>query len=246
MKIKLLSDLHMEGYKFTYEYAGEDVVVLAGDIHDRNRHHTLLNQIPKQIPILMVAGNHEYYGSEFNSVDEWLSNIHTEFPNFRYLQNESVKIKGIDFYGGTMFTDFRLYGETESWFAMMNAKEGIADFHWIMKNDRRWSPNDHVEEHENFREGLEKFLEEEHENRVVISHFMPSDKVANPKFAGSKLNPYFISNMERFMGWKGLWLCGHGHSSADVTIGDTRIVMNPRGYGDENVWGFNPSLVLEI
>jgi len=234
MKIKLLSDLHMEGYYFQYEDSGEDVIVLAGDIHDRNRHHDLLNQMPKHIPILMVAGNHEYYGSEFNSVNEWLGNLHTEFTNFRYLQNEAVKIKGIDFYGGTMFTDFRLYGETEAWFAKMHAKDMIADFHWIMKNDRRWTPSDHEEEHEAFKEGLEKFLKEDHEKRVVISHFMPTDKVCNPIFAGSKMSPYFTANMERYMGWKGLWLCGHGHSSGDVMVGDTRVVMNPKGYGSEN------------
>lgn len=246
MKIRLLSDLHMEGYHFMYEYAGEDLVVLAGDIHTIGRHPDLINQIPVDIPILMVAGNHEYYSTEFGATNEYLKDLENRFTNFHYLQNEPIEIGGVHFYGGTMFTDFKLYGETEAWFAKMDAKECIADFHWIMKNDRRWTVTDHEEEHQLFREGLELFLKDEHDKRVVITHFMPTDKVSNPMYAGNKMNPYFTANMERFMGWKGLWLCGHGHSSADVMIGDTRVVINPKGYGRENLKGFNPNLILEI
>jgi hypothetical protein len=75
---------------------------------------------------------------------------------------------------------------------------------------------------------------------------MPSEKMSDRKYVGDAMNPFFIANMEKYMGWKGLWLCGHGHSSGDVMVGDTRIVMNPRGYGDENVWGFNSNLILEV
>lgn len=31
-KVRLLSDLHMEGYTFQYKYIGEDILILAGDI----------------------------------------------------------------------------------------------------------------------------------------------------------------------------------------------------------------------
>ena len=105
---------------------------------------------------------------------------------------------------------------------------------------------DHEEEHDKFKEGLTKFVAENHEKRVVISHFMPTSKVADPRFEGSRLNPYFTADMESFMGWDGLWLCGHGHSSADVMIGNTRVVMNPKGYARENDRDFNRRLIVEI
>jgi len=38
---------------------------------------------------------------------------------------------------------------------------------------------------------------------------------------------------------------GHPHDSFDYTVGDTRIVCNPRGYDDENRQ-FNPMLVLKV
>jgi len=242
----------MEGYYFQYEYNDEDLVVLAGDIHSRGRHRELIYQIPFDVPIIMVAGNHEYYDSDFAVVNKFLKKLEILHPNFHFLQNESIEIDGVHFYGGTMFTDFRLYGETESWFSKQHAKAAIADFQWITNNGRLWTVIDHEEEHQKFRDGLETFIAQKHERQVVISHFMATDKVANPKFAGSNINPYFTANMERFMGWKGLWLCGHGHSSADVMIGDTRVVMNPRGYGQENAvhtkerYGFLKNFILEI
>ena len=238
----------MEGYRFDYEYAGEDVVVLAGDIHCQDRHPDLLDQICKfqNIQIILVAGNHEYYGSEFSEVNEYLSNLQNRYPNVHYLENNSIKIDGVNFYGGPMFTDFMLYGEGESFVCKLEARHGIADFRYIETNGVRWGTGDHIAQHELYVKGLEQFLAEEHEKRVVISHFMPTEKLTHPRFSGSPLNPFFTSNMERYMGWPGLWLCGHGHDSADIMVGDTRVVMNPRGYGDENVWGFNPNLILEI
>jgi predicted phosphohydrolase len=248
MKIKLLSDLHMESYKFTYEYAGEDVVVLAGDIHTRNRHEEIISQIHAAQPnldIIFITGNHEYYGEEFSVVNEWFSNQAETHNHVHFLENTSIKLNGVNFYGGPMFTDFKLYGESSAHDSMMIARN-IADFRYIGTNGTRWVIQDHIDEHARFVTGLEKFLQQDHEKRVVISHFMPSEKMSHRKYVGDAMNPFFIANMEKYMGWKGLWLCGHGHSSGDVMVGDTRIVMNPRGYGDENVWGFNSNLILEV
>jgi predicted phosphodiesterase len=244
MKIRLLSDLHLEGYRFDYEYAGEDVVVLAGDIHSQGRHRYFLNTINPNVPIIMVAGNHEYYGSDFDDTNEYLQQLENTFPNFHYLQNESLHINGVDFFGGTMFTDMKLYNDVNS--AKMYASQGIADFTWISKGSKRWSTNDHTAEHEVFSNKLQSFLKEKHSKRVVVSHFVPSMVCADPQFDGSMLNPYFISEMDKYMGWDGLWLFGHTHSSMDKMVGNTRLVCNPRGYGTENSHGFNDKLILEI
>ena len=244
MKIRLLSDLHLEGHRFDYEYAGEDLVVLAGDIHTQSRHANFLSTINSNVPIIMVAGNHEYYGSDIEFTDAYLHHLETVLPNFHYLQNESLHIKGVDFFGGTMFTDMKLYNDVDS--AKMYASQGIADFTWISKDNKRWSTDNHIDAHKVFSERLQSFLKEEHSKRVVISHFVPSMVCADPQFDGSLLNPYFISEMDKYMGWDGLWLFGHTHSSMDKMVGDTRLVCNPRGYGSENSHGFNDKLILEI
>ena len=249
MKIRLISDIHMEGYAYTYKFIGEDLIVLAGDIHTNNRHHMLLDQMPTNIPILMVPGNHEYYYSDFDSVNIYLKNLESIYTNFHCLLNESITIDGVNFYGGTMFTDFKLYND--AWLARRRATSGVSDFTLITKTtdgiQKTWTGADHEDEHIKFVNGLTKFLTSTPpDNRVVISHFMPTDKISNPIFDGSQLQPYFIANMEKFFDWTGLWLCGHGHSSADIMVDGVRVVINPRGYGRENEYGFNNELLIEI
>ena len=251
MKIRLLSDLHLEGYKYYYEWKGEDVVVLAGDIHTKYRHEQFLDQIPEFVQVLFVAGNHEYYGSEFYFMKEFFRGVEEDYPNFHFLDNQAWTIGDVEFFGGTMFTDFSLDGLTERWFALQAAKTGIADFHWIDKEVggkiRRWTTSDHCDEHELFVWELAHWLKQtEGKRRVVITHFQPHPLCVGERFRGSVLNPYFTVDMSAHMGWAGLWLHGHGHESRDFYEGDTRIVCNPRGYGSENKNGFNPELLLEI
>ena len=249
MKIRLLSDLHLEGYKYYYEYAGEDIVVLAGDIHTQYRHRFILDQIPANVKILFVAGNHEYYGEDFDTVNDFFYELQAEYTNFYWLHNESIVIDGVNFFGGTMFTNWEL--DFDSWTAKQRAKEGIADFEWISKTGRdglkrRWNTDDHLQEHLAFRDALVQWLEKPAEKRVVISHFVPHPEGSDPKFKGSSLNLYFLCDMTQYMEKVNLWLYGHTHSSKDMMHGDCRLVCNPRGYGAENVNGFIKDLVVEI
>lgn len=247
MKIRLLSDLHMEGFQYCYTPVGEDVVVLAGDIHTRNRHEELIEQIPETTKIVMVAGNHEYYRGEFHNVNQFLESLGEKYKNFTFLNNTSVEINGVNFYGGTMYTDFNLYGEAERFQTMQDSAMFINDFRVSRNGDRMWSIDDHVKEHNKFCEGLQYWIREtEGQKRVVISHFVPHLKAVHPRWGRSALNGYFTSDMDRHMGWEGLWLYGHTHDSGDFVVGDTRCVGNPRGYGEENRHGFEEEKILEI
>jgi hypothetical protein len=42
-----------------------------------------------------------------------------------------------------------------------------------------------------------------------------------------------------------LFVHGHTHCSFDYRVGQTRVLCNPHGYGDENP-DFNPSLIVEV
>ena len=254
MKIRLLSDLHCEGFQFTYEHKGEDILVLAGDIHTRNRHEHIVMQVPGSVQILFVAGNHEYYHGIFEEVNEQLRSLSKQYPNFHFLNNSSVKIEGVDFFGGTMYSDFGLYGEDLKKEGEAMSQRGINDFYATRRFSgqldgacRMWSTKDHLQEHETFRRELQGWIKRtEGGKRVVISHFVPSPQAVHPRWKDSLLNTYFTCDMEQFMGWEGLWLYGHTHDSNDFTVGDTRVVGNPRGYGSENAGGFNEDLILEI
>ncbi len=254
MKIRLLSDLHLEGYSFDYQYAGEDVLVLAGDIYTQDRMYQFLETIPSTLPVLFVAGNHEYYHGVFEYVNEYFYELQETFPNFVFLNNRGTTIGDVQFFGGTMFTNFTLHGIHEQWFGVQACKQ-INDFYMIKKvpNEcalelRDWTPQDHQTQHNIFCRELKAWIERtEGQKRVVISHFAPHAKTILPKYANSgPLNSYFTENMEDYMGWEGLWLFGHTHAVVDVMIGDTRLLANAKGYGYKEVLEFDPNFIVEI
>lgn len=251
MKLRLLSDLHLEMNNYLYKHMGEDVLVLAGDIHTRNRHHDILNRVPETVQILMVAGNHEYYRGVFEDVNAYLASLQQTYPNFTFLNNSNAIVNGIPVYGGTMYTDFKLTGDPLSEF---DAMRNIHDYELTRVGvaggeTRKWTTNDHKEEHEKFCRGLKFFLANTDgaKKRIVVSHFVPSIQLSHPRWRMSNLNPYFVSDMTRFMGWDGLWLCGHTHDCGNGRVGDTELWCNPYGYrnGRENP-EFNNNFILEI
>lgn len=245
MKIRIMSDLHLEGNSFVYEYIGEDVLILAGDIHTRNRLHVLLNDIPNSVKVVFVAGNHEYYHSDFTLVNQYFESLKEFYSNFIWLNNNSVDINGIGFYGGTMFTDFELYGNKDK--AVDCAANRIYDFNGLIIEDGLpWTYKNHIKKHELFKRGLDEFIQmPEYDTKIVVSHFMPSAKCINTRYLGSNTNPFFVSDMEYAMTYKGYWIAGHGHSCMNKTVNDVGIIMNPKGYAYEN-FDFNPNLMIEV
>ena len=266
MKIRLLSDLHLEmpynkepisTRPFHYENLGEDVVVLAGDINTQAKHVQLIHRIVAGgAKVLMVAGNHEAYGASFEAVHDFFYNLQAECHNFYYLNNDNVVIDNIDFFGGIMYT--KLEGQDID----KLCTRYIPDFSVIYKEPRlekiettegfmnfspRWTPQDHRDAHQEFCKELGYWkLSSNATKKVVITHFVPTYKALAPQFEKSALNPYFIEDMEHTMVGIDLWMFGHTHTSFDFMIEETRLVSNPYGYGDENKDGFVIDKIIEI
>lgn len=250
MKIRLLSDLHLEHAPFEYHDEGEDVLVLAGDIHNKIvelRH--LTETVPRHILILMVAGNHEFYGNIFAEALYQLKEIQNDSSNFIFLDNQQFSYQGVEFFGGTMFSDFRLNGIGEEFAARRTAEMHVNDFMRITANvdGSIWKSKDHILEHSRFVLAFERWLEEKKDckRKVVVSHFIPTTLAIHPRYSGAILNAYYVSDMTKYLGFDGLWLFGHTHDSFDVQCGDTRVLCNPKGYHNQNK-SFNDKLILEI
>jgi predicted phosphodiesterase len=237
MRIITYSDLHLEfgsGWTLPPEADG-DVMILAGDIitlKDYGPLNRLLRGWKK--PVLYVTGNHEYYtkrpmSEEDDSFKTWLEGNH---PHVKLLFDEAISIDGVNFFGGTMWSDFN--GADRQ--AMDTARSQMNDFRLIYNHDKKtFKPADSVALHETF---VTKLLDWFDENlcgpRVVISHNAP---VINPntKFRGSPLWPAFNSlDMVKVIEDRqpALWVYGHTHECDDQTIGKTRIISNQLGYPD--------------
>ena len=237
MRIVTYSDLHLEfgsGWVLPADLDG-DVMILAGDIitfKDYAPLDHLLRNWKK--PVLYVAGNHEYYTQRpMNGEEEkftgWLASNH---PQVNLLRDEAVSIGGVNFFGGTLWTDFR--GGDRG--AMEAARSQINDFRLIRNPEGTvFRPVDAVALHMNFVSKLLKWFGQDLAGpRVVITHNAP---VINPntKFKDSSLMPAFnsldmievIENRQ-----PALWVYGHTHECDDQTVGKTRIISNQLGYPD--------------
>lgn len=251
MKLKILSDLHTEGYNFIYERLDEDVLILAGDIGVGSKCIDWIKNLPKDLPIIFIPGNHEYYKYNFVEMNEL---FYKKFKNtnVHFLYNSEIIIDDVKFIGGPMWSNFELYGVTESYFAEKSSAIGIMDFHLIKTygkfyEERPWTTLDCKEEFNKFDKFVKFALKQPFEGKiVVISHFCPSRHSVHPRFQFSSITPLFASDCEHLMGKANLWVHGHTHDSYDYNIEGTRIVCNPKGYGNENRNGFNPTLIVEI
>ena len=265
-KIKILSDLHIEFQKFDYIPSGEDILILAGDVHVRNQHEDFISQIPKGIEILFVKGNHETYGGIHEDVIDFFKGLEKKSQNFHFLENSSYEIDDLVFFGGTGYTDFCLYGKESQYIHSIVAQNRINDFLYSKKRNLNyktktfldveyvpgfstWSAEDHLNEHKKFVKALRKFLYKDyadHPKKIVVSHFLPSEMSIDPKYAGSNVNPYFAANLERFFGKSvPLFVHGHTHRSSDYVLKNTRVICNPKGYRGENR-DFDLNLIVEI
>jgi len=104
LKIHILCDLHVEFGDFVPPVVDADIVVLAGDVHVKNRGLQWIFDQKFEIPVLYVLGNHEFYREKFPGLIDKLK-MGAEGTNVRVLENDSVEIGGYRFFGCTLWSD---------------------------------------------------------------------------------------------------------------------------------------------
>ena len=256
MKIRLLSDLHLEFANWRPPPCDEDVVILAGDIAEGRSGIAWARKYFHDKPVLYIPGNHEYYGRDIDELRESLR-ASGRTHDVHVLDGDELIVDGVRFLGATLWTDFGISGNDPETVeaAMQKCQEGMADFHVI----RRWGsslrPEDTREIHQAQRDWLRRALsgctplgEGFTGPTVVVTHHAPSPRSIAPRFVGDTLNPAFASDVTDLMGPQvALWIHGHMHNSSDYVERGTRVVCNPRGYMPlEPNPDFDPMLIVEV
>lgn len=257
MKIEIKSDLHREFMPLGNGFAGQfdmsekldTVLVLAGDIDKQFSEikRLVLALLPIRKAIIMVAGNHEFYGNEMASMNEQLKELSVRTKRFHYLYNDTVTIDNVKFIGTPMFTNMK--DDVEVISAVQSA---MNDFRVISIN----SPIGQIPkslggnfENEGYNETRrlrardyvalsaisQDFLEEEitkpwRGKKVVITHWSPSLQFTLPMFKTSFINSGWYRKQELLFPAVDLWAFGHLHNSTDEVIDGARCVCNPFGY----------------
>jgi predicted phosphodiesterase len=244
MRIRVLSDLHLEVAPFDPPAAAADVVVLAGDIHNGPAGVEWAKATFTE-PVLFVAGNHEPFDTEFHATAAALRAA-AAGSNVRVLDCDETVLGSARFLGCTLWSDFALYGPSGRDVAMESLRRIAPDFRVIAFGDRRFTTGDWLALHRAHRAWLEARLAEPHDGpTIVVTHFLPHPASIAPRFATHPLNPAFASDLQPLVARATLWIHGHSHAASDYRAGGARVVCNPRGYPGEPT-GFRPDFVVTI
>lgn len=242
LRIALVSDLHLECCEIDLDFKDADVLIFAGDIMPISQGNVvdyLKNKYGKYKNIIFVPGNHDYYGGIFKETEnEWRAAAKNS--NVNVLINNTITIDGVDFIGAPLFTNFKLKSIWPVNALKDMVERGISDFSRIMIDASNFIiPNDYVNFFNESVNFIEKELSERNSNeKIVITHWPPSEKSLHQKYKNNPYNPYFInSGLDKLFVKPKYWLHGHTHDAFNYKILNTKIVCNPRGYvfmyGDE-------------
>lgn len=257
MKLWIFSDLHLEfeTLPLSLDIPDADVCVCAGDVTNgiANAVHWLGQHVAPHMPVVLVPGNHEYYGNSLLEGFEDGRHAASQFPDVHLLDNRAAEIGGVRFLGCTLWTDFRIDGggEHETAWSMAVASQQVNDFRQIAARRlpayEAFTPARATERHKRSRAFLERELADGGIPTVVVTHHAPHPGSVHRRYKGSSLNAAFASDLTGVIeaGGPRLWVHGHVHDSFDYAVGSTRVLCNPRGYDGENA-RFDPTMIVEV
>ncbi|WP_323120895.1 metallophosphoesterase [Burkholderia alba] len=255
MKIRVLSDLHLEGNEpEAIPYAPADLVVLAGDIHNHAEGlRWAAETFDPAVPVVYVPGNHEYYDGEFGALETAMRDTARGLDHVHYL-NQAVYADPAGRFrvlGTTLWTDFALFGRDEPTRtqAIDAARRVMLDFRGLIQVDwpqpaaacngtplpgpRDFTPEDSLALHAAARAWLEAELAKPFAGRtIVVTHHAPHRASLAARYADDLVSAGFVNDLGTLVGTPvALWVHGHTHTSFDYTARNgTRVVCNPRGY----------------
>lgn len=255
MRFQLLSDLHLETEDFELQPAPDaELLVLGGDIDSTWQGLERFRGWP--VPMLMVAGNHEFDGRELHTAWPALRNRCDEL-GITLLEQQSLVLTGRDgrrvrFVATVRWCDFDAFGAGQR----DKALRAGSYFMRVMRATR----GGHVFDAAQVRDealACRAWLSAELARRgdwdatVALTHFAPSLRSADPRYGLQAGTASFCNADDELLPLAQLWVHGHLHCRHDysVTQADgriTRVVCNARGHvrrGEAE--GYDPLRVFE-
>ena len=271
MRCHYLSDLHLESETFDQRLPKGDVLIIAGDlcharcldparidkysINQRSRVMRFIDEARTNFShVLFVAGNHEHYDGIF---EETVPLLRRHLPGVTVLDNETVELGGVRFFGSTLWTDFE--GRSEA--AMNNVRRRMGEYFFVKTRGasattdaplRKFQPEDAFRAHD---AALKVLLSEvkagDGKPTVVITHHAPSKLGCNPQFSKNGLDGAYYSALDEQIiqfGTVPMWIHGHTHIARTYQIGRTTLQTNARGFVSkgQGARGFSPATSFDV
>ena len=267
MKIRVVSDLHIDvnaGYPFKLKDKNTFTIICGDTSAYFDKTSKWLRQNIKQG--IFIAGNHMSYNESNHSIEYFHEQYKRHYPldaHLSFLENQYKIIDDIVFVGGTLWTDYQLFGKNSQDMYMWYATKIMNDFRYCKTNTtgnvekervvvlQKITPEYCIDIFNKTVAFIDNICKQFPDKKiVVITHHAPSIQSVPKDLVNEESTPCFASNLEDFIlnhpNIK-LWCSGHIHTFSDYYIGDCRVVCNPRGYVKykENT-GFKEDFIVEI
>lgn len=240
MKFKLISDVHVEfhsdgGMHFcqTLPTDDVDVLIVAGDFGTTTSWEEPLQVLLDRFPqVCYVPGNHEYYGSHIDAVNDKLLQSGQRHANLHVLINDTVTLGDVVVAGST------------AWFACTPDVVVMKR----MSNDFRVIKDLTFERLEQLHDKCQMFLNDVvKSNTLVVTHYLPLEDSVDARWKGSPANCFFVTDCSNLVQSREprIWCHGHTHAAKDYHYGRTRVICNPLGYPHEGGMSFNDGLTFD-
>lgn len=270
MKAWIISDIHQSHLtrllRDPPKVPKADICICAGDVTNfiDDSIGFIRRIIEPRMPVVLVLGNHDYYGSSISGALERARRL-VEGSHIHILENEAMTIGDCRFIGATLWTDFSVsVGKDEhippeerrvKAFELVPSR--MMDFECIYRSDaRRTGENGMVtvweilERHRESSKFIDNELSQDFQgNTVVVTHHAPLMQSFDPSFFGNVTNAAFASDLSNLIRWRKprLWVHGHIHKFRDYMADQTRVICNPLGYrGEFYSSGFRPGFVIDL
>jgi predicted phosphodiesterase len=217
-----------------------DLVVMAGDIHKGLRGIIYAEEVNQYLgaPVVVVAGNHEYYYHEMMTLLPGLRKANAKMDNrVQFLENAvaAFDIRGRRLYviGATLWTDYALYGDPAA--AMDAARRRMNDHRFIHLDGLPFMPEDAAAMHAVSLRWLHETLahirrDDPAAATVIVTHHAPTAQVLGER-QGIIAPAYASEVLVKFVDCPpDLWIHGHTHFRHESVIDGVQIVSAPRGY----------------
>ncbi len=222
-------------------------ILLGGDIHYRPE---LLGGMLRDIRrtqrddtvLIVVPGNGEYVGQELRQARREYRAAVDAVPGAVLLDDDVTELPGgIRVIGSTLWS--HVPADQVSAYNQMLGDIAAAGVDHIRLGDKPLTLTDCNELHRQARRFLEDQLRSlsaaQRSRTVVCTHFWPTLRPFTGPDAQSSAHRHIVgSDLDALIAECGprLWLCGHAHTTHQVTIGSTAISSNPRaGDGPGNL-----------
>jgi predicted phosphohydrolase len=236
VKIQYISDTHS---KYLDIIPICDYIALLGDIGDpfEKGYTNFISDLSSKFKkVFVISGNHEYYFSVIDDMNNHIQKICDKFNNVFFLNNSSVEVDGFLIVGSTLWSDINHYSCNR-----------LNDLRYIRTSQKEFL---NINTYKKLHYSAANYIINEVKKgnpTIIMTHHAPLNEM-NGKYAGSKLCSAFSTDLKCIYNNDNVlcWLSGHTQQCITIKKNNTLFSSNCMGYKKQGSEHFEINKYIEI